>query len=263
MLTGHYPQIELMKNDHGNWDWYTYVWPILQKTLQKPIFEYHMRRSMPYCDITEKDIQQALDFVRAMLNIKPEERPSAPEMMKHPFLKMGGNPFRSENDCLSKGDNLTLNPFKKVDDSGNWKYDIQQVRAAKPEVKYDTSPKIIRNSFLQSAEEIAVESRFDDIISETKSSKAVSRNWTPHVQPFTSGDCADNYQPWMCLLENEKSEDMNKKKTYVVKKTFKQKVTGWFRKKIQKYKKNIIFFFNFMTKEPENFSVITFTATTI
>lgn len=71
LLTGHWLQIELTRVIHGNWTWPTHVWPIYRKTLQKFNNEYFKEKTFTLADISVRDVQQAIHFVRSILKIQP------------------------------------------------------------------------------------------------------------------------------------------------------------------------------------------------
>lgn len=201
LLTGHWLQIELTNVTHGKWIWSTHVWPILGKTLQKPNIAYFMKKAFPLVDISEIDIEQAIDFVRSILKIEPEERPTVRDMMKHPFFKMGGNPFRAskENDCvLSMEDNISSNLIRKMK---NIKVNGNQCNTvfALPEVcKISVFlPKLV-----------------------ARCQRAAIRKIQPAMQHFVNVNSEDD--PRLYLLQNESHGSANKRKALTIKKRIKE-----------------------------------------
>ena len=89
VLTGHWLQRELHRVTHGDWTWSTHILPTIEKVMQKLNFEYLIKVFFPLANVSETDIQQALDFLQLLLMTQPEERLNIREIMNHPFLKNG------------------------------------------------------------------------------------------------------------------------------------------------------------------------------
>ena len=73
-----------------------------------------MRKAFPKASMSDREINEALHFVRFIMKIDPEKRPTASRVKKHPFLKTSSNPFLKElNEQLNKQTD-SINPFRRV-----------------------------------------------------------------------------------------------------------------------------------------------------
>ena len=60
-----------------------------------------MRRVFPNISLSNSDMHAALHFVRFIMKVKLEERPTAARVKMHPFMKIESHPFLKElNDHL-------------------------------------------------------------------------------------------------------------------------------------------------------------------
>ena len=57
-----------------DWTWPTHAWSTLEKVMRKSIFECLKKGFFPLANISEIDSYQALNFLRSLLKIQPEER---------------------------------------------------------------------------------------------------------------------------------------------------------------------------------------------
>ena len=95
-------------------DWETKMWPTLKNALKKSKFKNFTKRAFPNTCLSNTDMHEALHFVRFIMKVKTEERPTTSRVKMHPFLKTESNPFikvlnshlRKELDCV--------NPFKRM-----------------------------------------------------------------------------------------------------------------------------------------------------
>ena len=95
-------------------DWERDVWPILKTGLRKTKFKGLMKTAFPKASLSDREINEALHFVRFIMKIDPEKRPTASRVKKHPFLKTSSNPFLKElNEQLNKQTD-SINPFRRV-----------------------------------------------------------------------------------------------------------------------------------------------------
>lgn len=76
-----------MNNMHPNWRWEKEVKPVILMSLEEEFFIQLLDKAFPFVLISKRDSSNALDFVKLLLSIDPQRRPTASEALKHPFLK--------------------------------------------------------------------------------------------------------------------------------------------------------------------------------
>ena len=83
------------------------------------MFKYQMKRAFPNACLSDSDIHQALHFVKFIMKLQPEKRPSASRVKMHPFLKTDSNPFLKELNEYLKKETDGINPFVRMTNSAN------------------------------------------------------------------------------------------------------------------------------------------------
>ena len=112
-LTGHYPELKGPKVELDT-DWDKEVWPFLETTLQESKLRSLIKESFPNAFLTDCDIHEAQHFLQFIMKIRPDERPSASRIKKHPFLKKESNPFLKDwNETFWRKSN-SVNPFQTM-----------------------------------------------------------------------------------------------------------------------------------------------------
>ena len=114
VLTGHYPELKGPKVNPDS-DWGEVVWPILESALDEEKFKSLIKKAFPRACLTNTDVHEALNFVKFIMKVQPDERPDVSRIKKHPFLKIDSNPFyRDLREKAWKKRNC-YNPFQNID----------------------------------------------------------------------------------------------------------------------------------------------------
>lgn len=85
-MTGYYVMRQTGEVCRG-WSWKSQVKPVLKEILQELHFNDEFDKTFACIWVPEEDKMHAFDFVKSFLNFDAEERPTAAEALRHPFLK--------------------------------------------------------------------------------------------------------------------------------------------------------------------------------